>query len=339
MEAGSGRHEKLYHVAVTDRSRKPRATTWRTASRSFRPELLEVIPSGELQRLHRKRPGRHFLVAVRQAVIFGLTSWALWITGNPLLWVPLVLVQGLVFFDATILLHEALHHLIWPGPHAARDRRIGRIYGAFTGLSATQFTRWHLDHHAALGDPEADPKRHHLSPKRSSRLLKLAYFTPLLYPIYFRASARETATYPPELRRRIARERAAVLGLHLLTAAALYATGGAGVLLRVHLLPLLFGFPFWFGINRAGQHYWIDPGDPARWGTLVRGSPVWDTLFLWSNYHLEHHYFPGVPFYNLPRLHRLLAPFYRKRGMRAVGYGEILWRWLVLNRPPHARWE
>ncbi len=319
-------------------TRDPRLDTWRKASQGLRRELAAVIPRDELRKLHLRRPARHFLVLARQLVLFALATWGLWLSSNPLVWVPLVLVQGLVFFNATILLHEALHHLIWQGPHAGRDRLIGLVYGAFTGLSATQFSRWHLDHHAALGNADKDPKRHHLSPKRNSRLLKVTYFTPLLFPIYFRAAARETATYPPELRRRIARERLAVVLIHLLAAGLLYWTGGPGVLLRVQLLPLFFGFPLWFGINRAGQHYWIDPEDPARWGTLVRGSALWDTLFLWSNYHLEHHYFPGVPFYNLPRIQQLLQPFYRERGMRPVGYGELLWRWLVLNSPPHANW-
>ena len=51
----------------------------------------------------------------------------------------------------------------------------------------------------------------------------------------------------------------------------------------------------------------IDPSDPAKWSTLMRASWFWDHAFLFSNYHLEHHYFPRVPFYNLPRLHRLLT--------------------------------
>jgi len=62
-------------------------------------------------------------------------------------------------------------------------------------------------------------------------------------------------------------------------------------------------------------------------------------VFLFSNYHLEHHYFPGVPFYNLPGLQKLLMPFYEKRGMRMHGYGALVWSWLILNRTPHSRWE
>jgi fatty acid desaturase len=32
------------------------------------------------------------------------------------------------------------------------------------------------------------------------------------------------------------------------------------------------------------------------------------------NYHLEHHLFPAVPWYNLPHVHRLLQEDYRAAG-------------------------
>jgi len=317
----------------------PRFRTWQRASRGLRRELSSVIPPGELRELHRRRPWRHFLVAARLAAILAVTTWALWRSNGLLAWVPLILLQGLVFFDSTVLLHEALHHLVWQGSHPGRDRVLSLVYATFTGLSASQFTRWHLDHHASLGSPTDDPKRHHLSPKVNSRLVKLLYFTPALFVLYFRAARRETSTYPPHLRSVIRRERLAASALHLGMAAALWTAGGPWLMVRVHLAPLFLAFPVWFALNRLGQHYWIDPEDPARWGTLVRGSPVWDFLFLWSNHHLEHHYFPGVPFYNLPRVQSLLEPFYRSRGMEAVGYGRLLWGWLVLNRPPHSEWR
>jgi fatty acid desaturase len=94
-----------------------------------------------------------------------------------------------------------------------------------------------------------------------------------------------------------------------------------------------------FALNRLGQHYDIDPSDPAKWATLVRSSWFWNAAYLYSNLHLEHHYFPGVPFYNLPRLQRALMPFYERRGLVARSYGELVWGWLVLNRRPHSKWE
>ena len=76
---------------------------------------------------------------------------------------------------------------------------------------------------------------------------------------------------------------------------------------EAYLVPVFFVFPVAFTLNRLGQHYSIDPADPAGWSTLMRGHWFWDAAFLNSNYHLEHHYFPGVPFYHLPALQRAIA--------------------------------
>ncbi|HEV7919493.1 MAG TPA: fatty acid desaturase, partial [Thermoanaerobaculia bacterium] len=206
------------------------------------------------------------------------------------------------------------------------------------GISASQFTKWHLDHHLGLGSFEEDPKRHYLSPKINARWLKFLYFTPALFPIYFRAAARETAAYPPEMRKRIARERLATIAFQLAILFTIAFLGGWAVAWKLYLVPIFFVFPIAFALNRLGQHYDIDPDDPAQWSTLVKGSWFWDVVFLFSNYHLEHHYFPGVPFYNLPRLQRLLLPFYEKRGMTARSYGSLVWRYLILNRKPHTKW-
>ena len=83
-------------------------------------------------------------------------------------------------------------------PHAGRpERGLGLAYAITSGISASQFTRWHLDHHDNLGSYEDDPKRHWLSPKRNARWYKLLYCTPVLMPLYFRAAASEARTYPP----------------------------------------------------------------------------------------------------------------------------------------------
>ncbi len=305
----------------------------------LRAELAGEIPRDALRAMHRKRPGRHLLVAGRQFLILALATWGLIRFTNPLVWVPLAIVQGFTVFNFTVLLHEVLHHLVFERRHPAAERLLGLAYAVPSGISASQFTRWHLDHHAELGSEEDDPKRHHLSPKRNARWYKLLYCTPALFPIYFRAARRETATYPPELQRTIRWERWLAIGAHLAALGLIGWLFGLEAALRAHVIPVFFVFPVAFTLNRLGQHYDIDPSDAAKWGTLMKSQWFWNFAFLNSNFHLEHHYFPGVPFYHLPALQRALTPFYRRKGMRWQSYSGLVYGWFVLNRAPHTDWS
>jgi fatty acid desaturase len=305
---------------------------------ALKGELSREISRDLMRQLHRKTAWRHLLVAARQFLILGVTTWALIRFTNPLVWVPLVFVQGFTVFNFTVLLHEAVHHTIFSRRRPVAERILALLYAVPSGISASQFTRWHLDHHAELGSDEDDPKRHHLSPKRNARWFKLLYCTPALFPIYFRAARRESATYPEDLQRRIAGERRLAMGFHLTAIALLWYFFGPGAALRAHVIPVFFVFPIAFTLNRLGQHYDIDPSDPAKWGTLMKGNWFWDFAYLNSNYHLEHHYFPGVPFYRLPELQRALVPFYERKRMRWQRYGRLVWGWLVENHAPHTDW-
>ena len=76
-------------------------------------------------------------------------------------------------------------------------RWLGLLYAAPSAISASQFKRWHLDHHDELGSATEDPKRAHLSPKRNARWLKFLYLTPALFAIYMRAAKTAAKRYPP----------------------------------------------------------------------------------------------------------------------------------------------
>ncbi len=306
---------------------------------ALRTELGRALSRDALRELHSKQPGRHLLIAARQFAILGLTTWALIAIGNPLVWIPLALVQGFTVFNFTVLLHEVVHHTIFARRRPAAERALGWLYAVPSGISASQFTRWHLDHHAELGSDEDDPKRHHLSPKKNARWFKLLYCSPALFPIYFRAARKESATYPMALQRQIAFERRISILAHLSALGLIWALAGGAAALRAYVLPVFFVFPIAFTLNRLGQHYDIDPADPAKWGTLMRGHWFWDFAFLNSNYHLEHHHFAGVPFYRLPALQRALMPFYERHQMRWQDYSGLVYGWLVENRAPHTDWS
>ena len=305
----------------------------------LRKRLAAAVPNETLKALHRKSPARHVAVALRQllflagAFAVGWTVDSLWVR------VPCAVVIGFVVFDGTILLHEVVHKAVFDGDRPGAYRLLGLLYALPSGISPTQFTRWHLDHHAELGSPTDDPKRAHLSPKKNARWLKLLYATPALFPIYFRAARKETATYPETLRRRIRSERLAAIALHLGAAATIYVLGGAARLIWLYAVPVFFVFPPAFALNRLGQHYDIVPAEPAKWGTRMARSSFWEFVYLWSHLHLEHHYYPAVPFYRLPALADALVPFFEKEGVPARRYGELVRGWIVENRAPPSDWS
>lgn len=305
---------------------------------TLKQELAREIDKDVIRELHRKRPLRHFLVLFRQFALIALGSYVSYTQDAWYFWIPAAVVVGFTAFNFTVLLHEVVHKAVFEKPNPKGDRFLGLLYAFPSGISATQFTRWHLDHHDNLGSPTDDPKRFNLSPKTNARWLKLLYFTPALFPIYFRAAKRETSTYPPELQKTIKLERTLTIAGHLAILATLWITLGGFLAFKLYMVPYFLVFPIAFALNRSGQHYNIDPNDPAKWSTLVKSSPFWNFAFLWSNFHLEHHYFPNVPFYNLTRTHHLLAGFYARRNMAPVGYGELLWNWIVKNGAPHTRW-
>ena len=172
-------------------------------SGDLRKELTGILDKEAIQALHQKSPWRHFLIVLRQFVILGLSTWALIRYTSVWIVIPAAAMSGFTVFNFTVLLHEQLHNLIFAGKRPRLNAFIGQLYAFWSGISCSQFTRWHLDHHAQLGTDDKDPKRHHLTPKINSRLIKLAYFTICLFPIYFRAAAKETRTYPDDLRKKI----------------------------------------------------------------------------------------------------------------------------------------
>ncbi|MBK5254394.1 MAG: fatty acid desaturase [Vicinamibacteria bacterium] len=305
----------------------------------YKEVLHKTISAEQLVVLSKKNPAIHLAYAGRQfaivlvcsAILFQDQPW--WIEA------PLIVLQGFTFFNMTTLLHEVVHSAVFKQTKPGAERALGLLYAITSGISASQFTRWHLDHHDGLGTNDQDPKRHWLSPKRNKRWFKLLYCTPALMPIYFRAAAQEAKTYPAALRALIARERTATTVIQLSVGAALYYFGGLDAMLRVWFLPYFLVFPVAFTLNRLGQHYNIDPTNPLKWSTVMKPSGLWEFLFVYSNYHAEHHYFPRVPFYNLRKLHMILRPMYADLGIKPHTYREIIWQWFVLNRAPHTNWD
>jgi len=315
----------------------------RSYDRKINPDIQrrirEFLSREDIQNLHRRSAVRHFLLVAQQTLLLLGVGVTCYFVTNPWIWIPLDIFQGFVILGFIILLHEQVHNLIFEKRRPFWERVLGLCYALPSAISASQFKRWHLDHHSELGTLDDDPKRAYLSPKRVARWYKALYMTPALFVIYSIASGKAARKYPAALRRTINLEKVIFIGLHLALAAWLWSHAGFATWARVHAVPVFLTFPFAFTLNRLGQHYAVDPADPAKWATLVPGNWFWDWIFVYSNYHLEHHYLVGVPAYNLPRLQRLLKPFYQRIDWKPIGYGKILYWWFFKNAVPHTLWE
>ena len=84
------------------------------------------------------------------------------------------------------------------------------------------------------------------------------------------------------------------------------------MLARLGWCPYFLVFPVAFTLNRLGQHYDIDPTHPLKWSTVMTPSRLWDFLFVYSNYHAEHHYFPRVPVLQPPEAAHAAAAALRR---------------------------
>jgi fatty acid desaturase len=300
--------------------------------------LLDAVPTEELRGFHRRSGARHLLIAARQFALYGLCLWGMIRFDEPWIWLPLAALQGVVILSFIILLHDVVHGTVFEKRRPVASRALGLLYAAPSAIAASQFTRWHLDHHKELGSKTEDPKRAHLSPKRNARWFKALYMTAGLFVIYFKAAKTAAKAYEPELRARIKLERLMNLALHLALVISLWHWFDGWTVVKAYVIPLFVFFPPAFMLNRLGQHYWVDSTDPAKWSTRVDGSPLVRLLFLNSNHHIEHHYFPSVPLYRLPALNRRLRPFWERIGHPNRSYPALVWGWFVRNGAPHSDW-
>jgi len=72
-------------------------------------------------------------------------------------------------------------------------------------------------------------------------------------------------------------------------------------------VPLLIVAAF-TAIRGFTQHGITDASDPYIASRTILPNTLVGFFLLHENYHLEHHLFPEVPSYHLPRLHRLIWP-------------------------------
>ena len=188
-----------------------------------------------------------------------------------------------------------------PDARAARRRRAGRVPAPKTREDVTEIVG---------RDPEIVAPRPPDFLALALNLLNLKGGTLELAGVVRNACGRlgaEEATFIPEMERpKVFREARIWLAIYAAVIATALATGSFLPLMLVGL-PSFYGA--WFHLfTGLTQHVGLaeDVLDHRLNSRTVLMNPVLRFLYWNMNYHVEHHMYPGVPCYHLPRLRKLI---------------------------------
>jgi len=233
--------------------------------------------------------------------------FAVWVLPEwPVAQLAVSLFLGNQLHTLTILQHDCGHRSAYRSKGA--NLWIGRALAWFIFMPFNTFTEVHRWHHGYLGDASRDPDEWFYAGGHGQLYLRECLFMPRFIFLSLKQSA------APEIRGKVVRELLFNCATYALLAAGLATLGAWDVLVFAFVLPMLFLAALYNPISRGYEHHPLaamEADDPRRHdlrhNTVTVTSPV--IGFLWANitYHVEHHMYPRVPFYRLPKLHRMFA--------------------------------
>ena len=234
--------------------------------------------------------------------------------------IALYLIGGLSLSTLSVLGHESSHNLF------TRNATIDRWLGFFCGIpvlfSMAGYRVVHPLHHKFL-HTESDPDDIE-NVSSSPALLRIVYILTFIAGVYLYLIMVPLNA----LRKGNRNERMGVIfeGLAMtLICGAFWMLLPHRIMLKGWLFPLLVAGQF-ANLRGIAEHGMTSGGNELTDTRTVTTHPALAFMMCNINYHLEHHLYPGVPWYNLPKVHDLFSEEYLAAGSSVYrSYGVFLW--------------
>jgi fatty acid desaturase len=224
-----------------------------------------------------------------------------------------------------ILMHDAAHSRLFES-RVWNDYFSQILLASPLYFSMETYRKFHLKHHQdplAPDDPDLSLiggypiSKKSLARKLSRDLFAVSYFKFIRY-FFFRGKTR-----PVVLSENVGKKgrsgrfsRTQLLVFHLavngLFFGILYIAGHPWLYLTLWILPMMTVLQVLLRIRGIAEHAGYQQGKDQALNSRTVVNPVQAFFFAPHNvnYHIEHHLYPGIPFLNLPKVHRLM----RNRG-------------------------
>jgi fatty acid desaturase len=290
-------------------------------------QVRRLLPPAVLADLTRLRPWRASLAIAQTLVLGGLALAVAWTHFELWIVLPSIVLVGTQQHALFVLAHDAAHYRLFES--RLLNDAWGKCFGALGAVPVGSYRVIHRLHHNNLyGEVDPDIALHGGYPRGKRYLLRkllqdlaginawknIAYFfgNPAINAATRRAQ-RPLDDTSPALRAAARRDRVIVATFHAAVPLALWAAAGPPAVFKylvLWIVPLLTILQPILRVRAICEHGAVaDASTPltaAR--TNVVGPLARLALFPHHvNYHVEHHLFPAVPHYNLPRLHHELA--------------------------------
>jgi len=270
------------------------------------PEAIQRLPAATLQELYRHSGYHNLKIPLFYAMLIGL-GFVAW--NASLTWIDWLayLAMGYLWMSIVTFMHDCTHGVLF------KARWMNWAFGLFSTIPIVvtfiSFKEDHLEHHRfnrSARDPDAFTMG-----KRG--ILDFVLFYAYILVGGLLTILQFTFIYPAQkMRGRKLLIHLAEVSLRVAVYAALLAwTARHGVqeeFLKVWLIPAAV-FTVINSMRFMAEHY----GTPWDAGQLLGTRTVISNQansFFWNNinYHIGHHVYPAVPWYNLQKLHAAMLP-------------------------------
>lgn len=293
--------------------------------------LISNMGNKEFKSLFQTKPYKHVLAMMYNWLVI-ITVISAYLHFNTFYLYPIaIIIIGARMHALTILMHDATHYRF------LKNRKWNDIISNFFTMypiftSIERYRANHLMHHQHLNS-EDDPdwvakltKREFQFPKSKREFLitTFSYFTMyqgILDAIWFAKRYKN----PDKKKKQMSKGSKLKVVFYILLFGVVTFFGIWKIYLIFWIVPYLTTFFMFQYIRSVAEHYGeMAYEDDLSSSRTVRTSFLEEFFFAPHSvgYHLEHHLFPGVPFYNLKRLHSALMEqdLYRSRAHITNGY-------------------
>lgn len=278
------------------------------------------LPADVLRRLTRVDNRKAWLSVAETLGVFAVCIAAALAWWTPWIVVPAILIVATRQQACFVLAHDAAHYRLFE-PRWLNDL-VGRTVASIVGISMFSYRVVHRLHHNHLYERrDPDIPLHGGYPRGCAYILKklgrdlIGLTAWKTYAYFFGNPALNVDTgevnrplddTAPALRAAARRDRWVVLAFHLLAPLVAFAAGYGIEYLILWTLPLVTVLQPILRFRAILEHGAVsDTASPLHAARTNVGPRclVWLIFPHHVNYHIEHHLYPSIPHYNLPRCH------------------------------------